>query len=157
VNLKATSTDGRSVVELHDDHGEPFSDVSNGVDIKGQSQFQDILNLPLTPDRSLPKQRPALVKGQILVAAQISFTVGAVVYVLADVRVLGYCGSQPTIIAAFELGGSRSTYRVPFGDVDTFDRVVIQARFVVNGVPTSDTTDVTQAIVSTVVDMYTGG
>lgn len=146
---------GRTVVTIHDDRGEPYSNVTTGVDIKGQSVFQDIVNFPFKPDPNQEKPRPSLVKGQIVVSAQISFTVGALVYVLADVRVVGFAGSTGTIIAAAQLGGGNPLLRVLFDNTDTFDSVVVQARCVVNGTPSSDPTGIQNAIVSAVVDMYT--
>jgi hypothetical protein len=155
VQSSLQDSQGRTVVTIHDDRGEPYSNVFDAVDILGSQAFTDVVSLPLTPDASLPRPRPALVKGQIVIAAQISFTVGAIVYVLADVRVLGFCGSTAMTIAATEIGGGRPLMRVQFTEGDTFDRIVVQARFVVNGTPSSDPTGVQQCKVSAVVDMYT--
>lgn len=145
----------QTIVTLHDDRGEPYGFVSNGVDIRGKSIYGEIISIPFTPDKTAqPKARPALKRGQILVSAHVSFRVGALNYVLADLQILGFIGSTGTVIASAQLGGACSAVRIPFGDIDTFDRISINARMLVNGVPSSVTTDILDATVIAVVDMW---
>ena len=146
---------GAPVVPVRDDSGKPYGFVSNGVSILGQSAFNEIISIPLYSDPDAkPHPRPACKRGQIVVTAQIAFTVGALVYVLADIQVVGFVGSTGTVLQSGQLGGANPAMRVAFGEVDTFDRIAVIARLLQNGLPSSSIVNIQTAVVGAVVDMW---
>lgn len=143
----------QTVVQLHDDRGEPYKFVSNAVPLVGQSLFQEVISIPLTKDDSVKPKRPFLTHGQIVVSAQV-VTTNAIQWALADVMVIGYCGSTGTVIGRAMLGQEAQIMRVTFEDEDTFDTIGIEARQIVDGAPSTNTAAVQQLNVSAVAYMW---
>lgn len=149
-----TDPSGRqTVVQLHDDRGAPFKFVSNAVPLRGQSLFQEVISIPLTKDDTNTPPRPNLVRGQIIVSAQVAYSL-AIQYALADVIVIGYCGSTGTVIGRAQLGAEAQIMRVTFEDDDTFDKIGIEALQLVDGLPSTNATDVLQINLSAVAYMW---
>lgn len=150
---------GRVVVHLHDDSGKPYKFVSNALSFRGNSQFTELISIPLREDEHASPPRPSLVRGQIIITAQIVFDVGTGLNMCAaDVQVDGYIGSTPTTIARTMLGGFGNTgqvMRVTFQEDDTFDNISISARQIFNFVPSNATgTTVVTANISALAYMW---
>jgi hypothetical protein len=158
---------GRTVAVLYaGGDGVPYRFVSNPYSIKGMSKLTELISIPLTPDDKQKPARPALVRGQIIIAAQIVSFAGGMT--AADIQVDGYIGSTPSTIFRTMLGGAAAgatvnpntgqICRVNFEATDTFDKIAILARQYVDYVPStiSDPT-VIQANVSVVAYMWSGG
>lgn len=149
-----TDPSGRqTVVQLHDDRGEPFKFVSNAVPLVGQSLAQEVISIPLTKDDTVTPKRPSLTRGQIVISAQVVYTL-AIQYALADVTVIGYCGSTGTVIARAQLGAEAQIMRVTFEEDDTFDKIGIEALQIVDGQPSTNAVDVLQINLSAVAYMW---
>lgn len=151
-----TDPQGRVVVNLKDDSGRPYKFVSNAIPIVGQSMFIEVLSIPLSQDDQLTPPRPNLVRGQIFLGAQISFDAAALQYVLADVVVIGYVGSTGTVLHRAQLGADpdASLLRVTFEEDDTFDKIGVEARCIVNGQPSASATGIAQANISALAIMW---
>lgn len=151
----STDARGRTVVQLHDDSGIPFSFVSSAISVLGQSEQIEIISIPLTPDENAqPRPRPALTRGQVLLSAQVVFDDIALDYALIDVEVVGYVGSQETTIARVQLGGNQPLARVTFQEDDTFHKIGVRARMMANGLPTSSTASISAAQLSALAYMW---
>lgn len=153
-NTTEDPTGRRTVVTLHDDRGEPYKFVSNGVSILGSSLFSEVISIPLSKDDGAVPPRPSLVRGQILIGVSIAVAPATVDYALTELQVLGYVGSTSTLIAHKMLGGQAAIMRVTFEDDDTFDRIGINARQIVNGLPSTDIVNVTQNSLTAVALMW---
>lgn len=153
----STSPDGRTVVHLQDNGGEPSKFISDAISVLGISEFNEIISIPLAADAKAAPPRPAFVRGQILITAQDApFTnpVG-IEYVLAEIVVIGYVGSSSTVIKRGMLGGMQQSMRVAFQEDDTFDRIAILARQIVDGQPSSVSTSLVDVLqVSAVAIMW---
>lgn len=150
----STTPDGRTVVTIKDDAGQPYKFVSNVVSVRGSSEFNEVIAIPLTRDDSLPPPRPDLTRGQIFVTGQSAFNAAVHQYALAEINVIGYVGSRGTVIARFMLGGDADVGRVTFEEDDTFDKIGISARQIVDGVPSTDSTNVSSNNVAVVAYMW---
>lgn len=151
-----TDASGRVVVQLHDDGGAaPYHFISDSVSIIGQSEMVQVIDIDLKRTDQVTPPRPPLVRGQILVSGSMTFLqfvdhdFGNI-----DVEVLGYIGSTPTTIGRASLAGVHPILRVTFGDRDTFDRITVRARVMLDGVPSSSTTDVLEASVQATAVMW---
>lgn len=133
-----TDPSGRVVVKFSDDRGVPYQYPTQNANLSGQANFKEIYRLDLKPDNSLDPPRPALVRGNILVAVQTTFDPAAVDYVVADLLVQGFIGSTPTDIMRAQVGGDATLLRVTFSEEDTYDKISIQGRALLRGLPTTD-------------------
>lgn len=151
-----TDASGRVLVTLHDDSGRPYKFVSDAIPILGQLNFTEVLAIPLTKDDTLTPPRPTLVRGQIFLGAQIAFDAAALDYVLADVVVIGYVGSTGTVLRRAQLGANQdaSLLRITFEADDTFDKIGVEARCIVNGQPSAAVANINQANISAVALMW---
>lgn len=150
-----TLAGGRVVVNLHDDSGVPFKFISNTINLLGVSEFNEFISIPLTPDKdATPRPRPAMTRGQVIVTAQSAFDGVTFQYVLADVVVVGYVGTTPTVIARAQLGADGDQLRVPFQEDDTFDRIAILARAWIDGRASSSTTNIQALQLSAIANMW---
>ena len=127
------SADGRSVVTLHDNGGEPYQWVSNAVPVIS-AVFVPLINIPLTKDPQT--NRPSMVRGQIVVTATLSFDDSVLQFVFDEIVVTGFVGSSGTVLYRTTLSTQDPIARVTFDSRDTFDKITIDARLNVNGNPT---------------------
>lgn len=74
------------------------------------------------------------IEGQLEVSVSLRGNSGAQ-WTAIDVRVVGYIGPVPNVCARWQLGGAKTTARLPLEQGDTYDRIAIEARPVVNGTP----------------------
>lgn len=127
---------GRVTIKELDDRGEPELYVSNTEDCRGTSVFTEKIAIPF---RRIPDaKKGSYVLGLLLVAAQVTDGSGADTVAL-EANVLGYVGSAPTVIRRMVFGPGASLQAVRFDVTDTFERVALEARVLVNGVPDGTT------------------
>jgi hypothetical protein len=74
------------------------------------------------------------IEGQLEVSAQVRGNAGAQ-WTAIEARVVGYIGPTPNVCATWMLGGAKTTARLPLEQGDTYDKIAIEARVVVNGTP----------------------
>lgn len=135
-----TDPSGKTIVHLRDDRGEPSKIFSNAIDVSGMSEFNEIISFDLNADANANPPRPAFVRGQIFITEQdVPADPIAIEYVLAELRVVGYVGSSATVLRTAMLGGEQQSMRVTFEEDDTFDRIAIEARQIVDGEPSNVT------------------
>lgn len=123
---------GRVVIEESDDRGTVESwNLAQAADMRGVGAFKEIARVE-TRGRA---------RGQVLVTGQVvaggAFTGN---YLYVEFNIVGYVGSQPTIVARGCIGQKNPQQRYTFEDVDAFDELAIEARQVVDGAASSNTT-----------------
>lgn len=149
---KATKTPDGGFA-LRADLAEPYRWASPAVSILQTSQYNAIIEIPLYREQA-GIIRPPLLKGSLLINAQITFDVGFLHFVEADLRVSGYVGSTGTVIRRLQLGGSQPIARIPFDNDDTFDRISIEAFLLADGQPQVGNIHISQADISAVLTMW---
>lgn len=73
-------------------------------------------------------------EGQIEVSVQVQSHALAE-WSAIEVRVVGYVGPIRNVLVSWMLGGGKTTGRLPLEQGDTYDRLAVEARPIVNGVP----------------------
>lgn len=74
------------------------------------------------------------IEGQLEVSANVRANAGAE-WTALEVRVVGYIGPMANVCATWMLGGRKTTARLPLEQGDTYDRIAIETRPIVNGTP----------------------
>lgn len=74
------------------------------------------------------------IEGQLEVSASVRGHASAE-WTAVEVRVIGYIGPVANVCATWMLGGAKTTGRLPLEQGDTYDRITIEGRPVVNGLP----------------------
>jgi hypothetical protein len=108
--------------------GAPEAIGSDLVDAAAIGQFVEVLNIP-TEKRS---------GGELLITGQGFNTQAGIDYFAADVEVVGFIGSASTIIMRAAVANGAAQLRVRWGgDGESFSRVALNARTLVNGAGSS--------------------
>ncbi len=92
------------------------------------------------------------VEGQLEVSVSVRGNAAAE-WTAIEVRVVGYIGPVANVCATWMLGGAKTTGRLPLEQGDTYDKIAIEARPLVNGLPGSALTPV-QATLSVALKLW---
>jgi hypothetical protein len=71
-----------------------------------------------------------------------------------EIRVIGFIGPVPNVCAYWMLGGNKTTGRLPLEQGDTYDRIAVEARPIVNGTPGPGALQPLQASVSVALKLW---
>lgn len=74
------------------------------------------------------------IEGQLEVSASVQKHASSE-WAAIEVRVIGYIGPVANVCAIWMLGGNKTTARLPLEQGDTYDKIGIEARPVVDGTP----------------------
>jgi hypothetical protein len=124
---------GRVVIEETDDRDTPFALlIPQPLDVRGVGAFAELARL-LT-DRAR--------KGHLTISCQAS-TTGAFTgqYLCADIRIIGYVASSPTVLMSSALGAG-ALLSFSWDEPESYSGIGIEARQIVDGAPSSSTTGV---------------
>lgn len=86
-------------------------------------------------------------RGQCVISGNVIAAAGSDSVVI-EVRLVVYVGSGPITLTTDVIGVAQPVVRVPIDLTEWIDRVVVEARQVVNGLPSGDSTKATVAQVS---------
>lgn len=136
MGIEVQEGSGRVVIKETDDRGEPELYFGNTKDCRGTSTFTE--KETITFRRNPDVKKGSYVLGILLVAAQVTDGTGAD-HIALEVNVLGYVGSAPSVIRRMVFGPGAGLQLVRFDTTDTYERVALEARVMLNGAPSSST------------------
>lgn len=74
------------------------------------------------------------IEGQLEISASIQKHASSE-WAAIEVRIVGYIGSVPNVCAIWMLAGNKTTARLPLEQGDTYDKIAVEARPIVDGTP----------------------
>lgn len=153
MELKAQRDPASGLWLARGDLSEPFRFVSNGPPVQ-QATFQDLIVIPFNRDDTVHPPRPPLLRGTLLIGLQLAFDDTLYDWVWDDIEVTAFSGSTGSVIRRSTLSTVDNLLRIPFTDDDTFDKIVIAARQVINGAPSSASNGIMQNQLTAVATMW---
>jgi hypothetical protein len=128
------SPDGRVTIVETDDRDTPFPIiVSSQISVRGIPAFSELVRIPLERAR----------RGHLLLSASVQLNPGFVAqFVFMEVNVVGYVASAPQVLMRAAMDRNSNLVSFAWDEPECYSSLGIEARQVVNGIPSGDATGI---------------
>ena len=125
---------GRVTIVETDDRDTPFPVlVSSQISVRGIPAFSELVRIPLERAR----------RGHIMLSASVQLNASFVAqYVFMEVNVIGYVASAPQVLMRAAMDRNSNLITFAWDEPECYSSLGIEARQVVNGIPSGDATGI---------------